>query len=287
MMRNFPKRTLVGFSCLKLAALLLLTQVSMAEDKLESSPDKILKTFVNEFIKITPGVEQFPKTFEMGSATGLASERPVRKVTLDHSFSISKYEIYQELYLEVMGTNPSRWPGPRNSAERMTHAEAVEFCQRLTKRLQAMNLITEKQLIRLPTEVEWEYCVRAGTKSPYSFGEKAQKQGDVGKQASLLDEYCWHTGNAAGNDPAVGVLKPNPWGLYDVHGYLAEYCLEDWRSDYSTDAKTDQTKVVIRGGSWKDAYPLQTSSTRRPFSKDGRDDALGFRCVLAEQKEAP
>ena len=99
-------------------------------------------------------------------------------------------------------------------------------------------------------------CPRRTT-TKYSFGD------DV----ALLNDYGWHTGNAAGNDPPVGAKKPNPWGLYDVHGYLWEFC----------------DNGAVRGGSWKDKADLLTSDSRRDVERDLRDDAIGLRCVLANQ----
>ena len=117
-----------------------------------------------------------------------------------------------------MGTNPSLWTGARNSVEMLSFDEAVRFCQKATELMRAANLINENQVIRLPSEAEWEYVARAGTTTAYSFGDEVAK----------LDEYGWHTGNASGNDPPVGAKKPNEWGLYDVHGYLWEWCSDQW-----------------------------------------------------------
>ena len=170
-----------------------------------------------------PGKGKFPKSFEMGSKSGDASEAPVHTVTFGYSFAMAKYEVPQDLYTAVMGKNPSVWGGPRNSTEMMNFNEAVVFCRRITEMLRAKSLIDNSEVIRLPTEAEWEYCCRAGTSTAYSFGDSATADGDVGKKASKLDPYGWHTGNAAGNDPPVGALKPNAWGLYDFHGYLWEF----------------------------------------------------------------
>ncbi|QDT53554.1 Serine/threonine-protein kinase pkn1 [Caulifigura coniformis] len=249
---------------------------------------KLLKTFVDEFVEITPGVGRFPKSFQQGG------EQPAREVTFAYSFSIAKYEVPQNLYEAVMGSNPSRWKGPRNSVESMSWEEANDFCEKATARLRAVKLIGNDDVIRLPSESEWEYCCRAGTTTTYSFGDEAQATGDVAPKATLLDQYAWHTGNAAGNDPAVGVLKPNPWGLYDVHGYLWEYCSDDWHAD-SSGAPTDGTpwrdtaesndkpasRRVMRGGSWKDDSTWLRSSSRRAIGPSARNDAIGFRCVLS------
>jgi formylglycine-generating enzyme required for sulfatase activity len=197
----------------------------------EPAQKDLLNAFVSEFVEITPGQKAFPKSFVQG-AQKPASEAPAHEVTLAQPFAIAKYEVPQNLYEAVMGTNPSKWKGPRNSVEMMSWNEAVEFCQKLTELLRAEGLIAKDEVIRLPTESEWEYCCRAGTRTAYSFGDRATNATDSGAKASLLDPYGWHNGNAAGNDPPVGALKPNPWGLHDVHGYLWEYCADEWHKDY-------------------------------------------------------
>jgi len=315
------------------------------------SPKALLKTFASEFVEITPGEAKFPATFKMGSADN-PSEQPVRDITLKHKFAMARYEVTQDLYQVVMGSNPSKWKGPRNSVEMMSWEDANEFCRRVTASLREQKLISETELIRLPTEAEWEYCCRAGTTMRYSFGDVAQtpgveefdvlliksgenkagmiklvcgatglglkeakelvetapkplkqflseegaakllaeieEAGGAGKArpAILLDRYGWHTGNAALNDPPVGALKPNPWGLYDMHGYLWEFTADGWSADYSQ-APVDGTSVpvkdmiVIRSGSWKDKSDQLTSATRRRYSIKAGDDAVGFRCVKA------
>ena len=261
-----------------------------ADDDPDDDQMKLLQTFVDELIEITPGKADFPPSFEMGSDVS-PTEGPVHEVTFDYEFAIARYEVPQNLYQSVMGKNPSRWKGPRNSVEMMDWTEAVDFCGKLTARLREAGLIAEDEEIRLPTEAEWEYCCRAGTTTAYSFGDEAQAAGDEGKQASLLDPYGWHTGNAAGNDPPVGALKPNPWGLYDVHGYLSEFCLDAWHGDYESapadgsarESDTRPERVVIRGGSWKDDYTGLRSSARQPFDVEGKDDAVGIRCVKAKR----
>lgn len=239
-----------------------------------SSVTALCRTFVSELIPVKPGTKDFPPSFKMGPSGDS------REVALKEPFRIAKYEVPQNLYEALMGENPSRWKGPRNSVEMMTIAEASDFCEKLTVHLRRLKLIEDSEVVRLPTESEWEYCCRAGTTTSYSFGEKARKDGDAEKQASLLDPYAWHTGNAAGNDPPVGALKPNPWGLYDVHGYLWEFVLP---SDNGNGPKTPQGKCVIRGGSWKDAYADLKSSSRRLFPEEGKDDAVGFRCVVVRR----
>lgn len=269
--------------------MLLAAMNACAADEKKSD---LLKTFVGELVEITPGKGKFPESFDMGSNDGNSTEKPLHKVTFKYSFSIAKYEVPQNLYESVMGINPSRWKGPRNSVEMMTWNDANEFCGKLTEQLRSAKLIGDDEVIRLPTESEWEYCCRAGTSTRYSFGDDAQKKGDVSPKATLLGEYAWHHGNAAGNDPAVGVLKPNPWGLYDIHGYLWEFTADEWSDDY-TQAPVDGSAVkgtanprviVLRSGSWKDSFENLTSTARRKSSINMKDDAIGIRCVKAKAR---
>lgn len=269
--------------------------LSAAEDSrpLSEKQRQLLKTFVDEFVEITPGMGKFPASFVMGSSDGPASEQPSTKITFKHSFSIAKYEIPQNLYEAVTGSNPSRWKGPRNSAEMFDFAETQEFCRKITLQLRQAKLLSEDEEVRLPTEAEWEYCCRAGSTTKYSFGKEAQKPGDAGKKATLLDEFGWHTGNAAGNDPPVGALKPNAWGLYDMHGYLWEFVSDDWHgshqgapSDGSARRSKDQKSTpVVRGGSWMETFDLLTSSARRTVPADFKRADLGFRCVRAKVRK--
>ena len=202
------------------------------EPKPKTSQAELLKTFREEFVPITPGKGKFPQSFEIGSDEGTKSEQPRHQVQLGYDFQMAKYEVPQNLYEAVMGKNPSVWGGPRNSVEMVTFRDAQAFCAKATQLLRKADLIEENELIRLPSEAEWEYCCRAGTNTAYSFGDRAQAGNDQGVKASLLDKYGWHTGNAAGNDPPVGALQPNAWGLYDMHGYLWEYVSDGWHPNY-------------------------------------------------------
>ena len=142
----------------------------------------------------------------------------------------------------------------------MTQLAAVKFC----KWLSAMT----GNFYRLPTEAEWEYACRAGTKSAYSFGD----------DASLLDEYAWHKGNSNGAYQKVGVKKPNPFGLHDMHGNVSEWTLDQYipaeyksrKRKKSIDPYVQPTKTYpksVRGGAWTDSESRLRSAARRPSSK--------------------
>jgi formylglycine-generating enzyme required for sulfatase activity len=275
---------------LLLLALLFPAAVTAEDQPLEltEANKKLLGTFDDEFVRITPGEGKFPASFSLGDAKGPESEQPVREVRLSKPFSIAKYEVPQNLYEAVMGVNPSKWKGPRNSVEMLTPAEAETFCARATTALRAMGRLQATEVIRLPSEAEWEYSARAGTTTAYSFGDEARDATDAGNKASRLDAFGWHTGNAAGNDPPVGALKPNPWGLYDMHGYLWEITADGWAESHADGpadggprAVGDDGQRVRKSGSWKDRYESLRSAARKPYAAEGKDDAVGFRCVKA------
>jgi formylglycine-generating enzyme required for sulfatase activity len=237
----------------------------------------LLKTFRSEFVAIAPGTARFPKTFAMGRR---GEAEPVHPVTMSGPFQIARYEVPQNLWEAVMGNNPSKWKGARNSVEMVNFDEAEVFCQRATELMRAARLIDADQEVRLPSEAEWEYCARAGTTTLYSFGDDENQ----------LNDYAWSTQNAKGNDPPIGAKKPNPWGLYDIHGYLWEWCRDRAHEDYQgapVDGSAwttggDADKRIIRGGSWKDIADRLKSSYRAAVPRRARDDAIGLRCVLAQ-----
>ncbi len=228
--------------------------------------DDVLKRFVDELVVITPGEDKFPRSVKAPSGE---LRPPVM-------LRIACYETTQELYQLVMGENPSEWKGPRNSAESMSRVDADRFCSRLTQMLQQKSLIAFSDIVRLPTDVEWEYCCRAGSREPFCFGPLTGSPG-------LLDQYAWHTGNAAGNDPAVGVLLPNTYGLFDVHGYLWEYV------DVADGEGGDAQRPVgwAMGGSWRDPATLLASDSRIPVPRYATSDAIGFRCVVSSHPQQP
>ncbi len=144
----------------------------------------------------------------------------------------------------------------------ITHHAAMEYCRWLS--------VKTAKTYRLPTEAEWEYACRAGTKTAYSFGDDPKK----------LDEYAWNAKNSEDMTHPVGQKKPNPWGLHDMHGNVAEWCLDHYKKDYyatfPVDKLTpwpvllptaDRFSHVARGGSWADEAAKLRSAARRGSEK--------------------
>ncbi len=269
----------LALACLGALALAMPLRVSLAA---EPAPDEAapLKTFRREFVDVTPGRGQFPAEATIGSAADEAASPP-HAVRIGYSFAMARYEVPQNLWQAVMGRNPSRWKGPRNAAEMFSYDEAEEFCRRATRQMRELGLIGPRQIVRLPSEAEWEYCARAGSRAKYAFGDNVEQ----------LDDYAWSHRNAAGNDPPVGAKRPNAWGLYDLHGYLWEWCADAWHDNYQgapADGSAwttggDATRRVLRGGSWKDPAELLASHARRGAPRITVDDAIGLRAVLADE----
>jgi formylglycine-generating enzyme required for sulfatase activity len=261
------------------AMLLVATFGVRAQDKKFPDPTprkaEILKLFAEEFVPLAPGDGRFPASFMMGSPAK-DNEKPPHKVTFSYKFAIAKYEVTQELYHVVMGSNPAKWRGLRNAIEMVSWDEANEFCDKATKLLRESKLIDAGERIRLPSEAEWEYACRAGTTTAWSHGDDEKE----------LGEYCWYKPNAPGNDPPVGRKKPNPWGLYDIHGYNHEWVADDWDTSYEgapSDGSARRVKKaaerVLRGGSYADPADLCRSAWRGHGPPGTRHPTIGFRCV--------
>lgn len=216
-----------------------------------------------EFVLIRPG------SFQMGSE----SEKPVHKVTLAKPFYIGKYEVTQEQWQAVMGTNPSTTKGPKLPVTAVSWTDCRDFAAKLAEGGRGA-----VGVFRLPTEAEWEYACRAGSTTAFSFGDSE----------SGLGEYAWFwfEGNSDAKTHEVGTKKPNAWGLYDTHGNVWEWCA-DWYGAYTGEAVMDPegaasgSNRVSRGGSWPYDAGYCRSAFRYGLLPGYRIDDLGCRLVLA------
>lgn len=275
-----PIRLLIIILVARSASLVSADEPTRSSAIPSNSEAEIFERFIKECVTVTPGQGVFPEKAVLGSVAPASHERSRQEVVMSRPFRMCRYETTQELYKAVMGNNPSRWQGPRNSVEMMTFRDAKTFCDRLTEQLRQRKLIEANETVSLPTSDQWEYCCRAASTTAYCFGDAVgTEKGDT----SLLNAYAWHTGNAAGNDPAVGVLKANAWEFCDVHGYLWEFVLNNTaeKSAHQQNGSAENSeKCMIRGGSWRDDHSLLTSSSYLLVPEDFKSDALGFRCVI-------
>ena len=228
-----------------------------------------------------------PGTFRMGAPTNeldsstldpLVGEHPQSEVTIGHGFWMGKYEVTQGEYLAVMGSNPSNFKGDLNRpVETVTWFNATNYCGKLTQRERAAGRIATNSVYRLPTEAEWEYACRAWTSTRFSYGD------DLGY--TQLANYAWY-GVESGTTHPVGQKLPNPWGLYDMHGNVLEWCQDVYKA-YSGGVALDPqgpmtgSARVYRGGDWYHPKSSCRSAFRFGLTPDNRFFTIGFRVVLA------
>ena len=192
----------------------------------------------------------------MGSRSAQADddERPRTRVRISRGFYLGKYEVTQELWQAVTGTNPSRFSGcGRCPVEKVSWNDAQEFIRRLNARAGGTRY-------RLPTEAEWEYAARAGT---------------VGDRYGNVDAIAWHEDNSGERTHPVGQKAPNAWGLHDMLGNVYEW-VQDRNGGYPGGLVTDPAGPssgsfrVYRGGSWIDGAGYCRASYRGISGAPGR-----------------
>lgn len=215
-----------------------------------------------EFVLIPPG------EFIMGGRNSAATQ-PRRRVRISRPIYMGRFPVTQAEWQRIMGDNPS-WNSGCGSCpvEQVSYLDVLNFLEKLN----AM----DRGTYRLPTEAEWEYAARAGTTGTYSFGD----------DPSQLGAYGWFFRNVDSGAQPVGQKRPNPWGLYDMHGNVWEW-VRDWHQPYPA-TRTVVNPVgpargkykVIRGGSWTNDFDLCRSATRMKVRPRNEHLNLGFRVVL-------
>jgi formylglycine-generating enzyme required for sulfatase activity len=216
-------------------------------------------------------------------------------VTISRGFWMAKYEVTQGEYLAVMGSNPSWFNGDHTSAEGQNYGtdlsrpvetvswdDATNYCSQLTQRERAAGRIGTNSVYRLPTEAEWEYACRAWTSTRLSYGD------DPGY--TNLTNYAWWDANSGGTTHPVGQKLPNPWGLYDMHGNVWEWCQDWWSENLPGGMALDPpgpatgSDRMFRGGGWGgwlDNVGSCRSAGRGIVDPYSGSSGLGFRVALA------
>jgi formylglycine-generating enzyme required for sulfatase activity len=227
-------------------------------------------------------------------------------VTITSGFWMFETPCTQQLWLAVMGgENPSRFPDPERPIEQVSWDDANKFAKRLSNQFDELDF-------RLPTEAQWEYACRAGTKTAIYSGP-LEILGDA--NAPNLDPIAWYRGNSghefdhdqpedlsafgeeqrqyefkAAGTRRVKQKRPNPWGLYDMLGNVWEWC-QDWHADYDLNSLVDPvgpeegSSRVIRGGSWIDGAQGARSACRIWRVPGLRWYFLGFRCMSSVKQQ--
>lgn len=167
-----------------------------------------------DFVYIPPG--KFIMGGDRAQKQGdILADTPKHEITLTRGFYLGKYEMTQSQYAAVMAKEQgSSAKGPDHPVDGVKPSRALLLCDTLSSKI--------GREVRLPTEAEWEYAARAGTSTRWFFGDDASK----------LGEYAWFKDNADGKSHPVGQKKPNPWGLYDMYGNIAEFVRDEHQEDY-------------------------------------------------------
>jgi formylglycine-generating enzyme required for sulfatase activity len=210
--------------------------------------------------------------FMMGSLGDEAGrdedEGPQREVVISKPFYMGVHEVTQGQYEAIMGANPSKFIDAAKPVESVSWEDAVEFCRRVSRRTH--------QPVALPTEVQWEYACRAGSKTRFGFGDDDRQ----------LSTYARYGQGAEAGTAAVGSKKPSAWGLHDMHGNVWEWCADWYASSYVNAATQDPAGPlsgqwrVLRGGSWVNTWEGCRCAARNKSTPDVRYNGLGFRVVV-------
>ena len=290
----------VGIVLVALGALFVVAVLGFATYRIFRTPaDTVPEPFTNtqgmKMVRLDGG------TFRMGSPDDevgrAADEGPVREVTVAGPFFVSATEVTNGQYLKVIGTSPSRAAKiaarpdtlPVDSA---TWEDANDFCRKLTEREKGQDWARKGWAYRLPTEAEWEYAARAGTDTPFAFGAHAVFL-DQATYLMTNDDPLEKAAEDAPKKPLpfaqpAGKTAPNPFGLYDMHGNVAEWCRDWYKPEAYKDAAADNPtgpadgdKRVVRGGSFDQPAARARSAARAGVRPTDRHLHVGFRVVYA------
>ena len=193
-------------------------------------------------------------------------------------FWMQETEVTQELYLAVMGRNPSKFTGDvRRPVENVSWRDARAF-------MEVLNRLVPGGGFRLPREAEWEYAARAGGREPFGFATPDYNKANCSGTVPSLDGFAWYYVNAGGTTHPVGAKQANAWGLYDMHGNVMEWC-EDWYGPYPESSARDWTgsqkgkSRVLRGGCWSSSASSTSAAARYRQHPSNRFNIFGFRCA--------
>jgi len=207
-------------------------------------------------------------SFQMGSNDGYDDEKPVHRVYVK-GFKMGKYEVTQSQWKSVMGSNPSGFKGANKPVENVSWNDVQIFLRKLNART--------GQRFRLSSEAEWEYAARAGTSSPWRWGNREDS----------ADVYAWYAANSGGKSHATGLKRANGYGLYDMHGNVNEWVEDCYYGSYSGASEHAEAREsasclrrVFRGASWINKLHLMRTANRGWGDANMHSSLVGFRLVM-------
>lgn len=234
------------------------------EEKAKSIP-VMTEGGVIELLRVEPG------SFVIGSPPGeagrLDNEGPLRLITLTQGFYLGKCPVTQGQYTAITGKAAARPAGKDVAIDQLTYVDALDFCKALSKAVGVK--------VTLPTEAQWEYACRAGTKTRFWSGDKEED----------LDRVGWYRENSDHKAQAVGQKPANPWGFHDMHGNVCEFC-RDVLADYGKIAdkdpvgRTSDRQGIMRGGGWM--HPADYCRSAIRLLSTDRFGGAGLRIAIEE-----
>lgn len=251
-----------------------------------------------EFVRLPAGI------FTMGSKEKFCGYPVLVQLS---AFSLGKTEVTQAQWKAVMGYNPSEHKGDKLPVENVSWDDAMNFCKRLTEKEHNAGRLPRNLKFTLPTEAQWEYACRAGTKTHFCFGNSISLFPQYGNFAdksyfnahphmknsthplATNEEKTFNDGFA--ETAPVGCFQPNAWGFYDMHGNVSEWCLDYYDSDSTLKGGKDPvrttpgndeygTRRIVRGGSFYEPIAMSSSALRFPASFSTKSFGTGFRVAI-------
>ncbi|MBC8277095.1 MAG: formylglycine-generating enzyme family protein [FCB group bacterium] len=236
--------------------------ISQAEDFLSGEQRKIYQDLITsiQFVHLPAG------SYKMGSNKWMENEKPAHKVEIE-AFYLAKTEVTQVQWQAVMGSNPSYYKGDERPVEMVSWYDVNDFIDKINK-------IDPGRGYRLPSEAEWEYACRAGTKYQYSFGNGV----------IALKRVAWYDRNAESETHPCGLKESNNWNLYDMHGNVWEWCGDCYYENYIDAPKDGKAWIsplspyrILRGGSYYNDSTNCRATLRYKMEPDKRYRNIGFR----------
>lgn len=207
---------------------------------------------------------------------------------IQQGFWMSDTPITQAFYESITGDNPSRFKDPLRPVENLSWNQANAFAAKLTEQESAAGRLPAGFVFRLPTQLEWEFASRAGTDSPFSWGSSATPEQGNFRGVYPRDPERSASFPRSEHTSPVRSFEPNPLGLFDMHGNVWEFTLDNYNDRYPNEFRLVdwiETRrsdfIVIRGGSWQDAPERARSAARERMGRDDTNASTGLRLVIA------